>query len=356
MISTSETFPIQSEMADSSMHSSGGQQRSRHDSSPLVMLPAPLAVNGNNRPGVNSGLQHQSTSTTFSRNSEEVPLVGGGVGETGSRARLIPSPTGGDHNSGYGGSSEGYSLSPDAYSPPPPPPSSSSAGGVVLRQGTVMSASAYPGETANPYGRSQQAVVGYDNEEYGGTAETDSTSSEATNVGAGMAGRGRPQFQQQQQQQQQRRQSQTTPYSSAQGYYTTSPPPPPPPHQEQRPVSASPSRQQSDLQQQQLAQARARARGGVSLADNGPVPGPEGGVRRVSRPQARSTGTRPVSSMSMGQSAQGYSYSQQGQQGQQGQGQSQSNRYSRSSMYGGVGGASGYLPPGAAPPRPYGEQ
>lgn len=62
----------------------------------------------------------------------------------------------------------------------------------------------------------------------------------------------------------------------------------------------------------------ARSRG-VALADNGPVPGPEGGVRRVARPQSR----RPSSQ------------------------QMSPNRYSRSSMY--------QLPPGAAPPRPYGD-
>ena len=44
------------------------------------------------------------------------------MADTGSRARLIPSPTGGDYSSGYGGSSEGYIQSPEAYSPPAPAP------------------------------------------------------------------------------------------------------------------------------------------------------------------------------------------------------------------------------------------
>jgi chitin synthase len=57
---------------------------------------------------------------------------------------------------------------------------------------------------------------------------------------------------------------------------------------------------------------------GVSLSDNGPVPGPDG-VRRVSRPPARRTSQPP-----------------------------QQNRYSRTtSLY-------ATLPPGAAPPQPNG--
>ncbi|TDL20946.1 glycosyltransferase family 2 protein [Rickenella mellea] len=76
-----------------------------------------------------------------------------------------------------------------------------------------------------------------------------------------------------------------------------------------------------------------RSSRGVSLADNGPVPGPEG-VRRVARPSSR----RPTS-------------------------QQAPNRYSRSSMYGSgasspiqlpPGAAPPTLPPGAAPPRPAG--
>lgn len=59
---------------------------------------------------------------------------------------------------------------------------------------------------------------------------------------------------------------------------------------------------------------------GISLSDNGPVPGPEG-VRRVSRPTGKST--RPPSQTAANQ-----------------------NRYSRASSYA--------LPPGAAPPQPSG--
>jgi chitin synthase len=60
---------------------------------------------------------------------------------------------------------------------------------------------------------------------------------------------------------------------------------------------------------------------GVSLSDRGPVPGPEGGVRRVSRPMGKTV--RPTSQTPPNQ-----------------------NRYSRSSSYN--------LPPGAAPPQPSG--
>ncbi|KAJ7605613.1 chitin synthase [Mycena polygramma] len=72
---------------------------------------------------------------------------------------------------------------------------------------------------------------------------------------------------------------------------------------------------------------------GVRLTDSGPVPGPEGGVRRVARPSARRpTSQSPVSAGGQGQGAQ----------------QTQQNRYSRNSM--------GFsLPPGAAPPQGYGQ-
>ncbi|KAJ6482828.1 glycosyltransferase family 2 protein [Mycena vitilis] len=72
---------------------------------------------------------------------------------------------------------------------------------------------------------------------------------------------------------------------------------------------------------------------GVRLTDSGPVPGPEGGVRRVARQSARRpTSQSPVSAGGQGQGAQ----------------QTQQNRYSRNSM--------GFsLPPGAAPPQGYGQ-
>jgi chitin synthase len=70
---------------------------------------------------------------------------------------------------------------------------------------------------------------------------------------------------------------------------------------------------------------------GVRLTDSGPVPGPEGGVRRVARPSAR----RPTSQVPVGAGGQGMPQQQQAQ---------QPNRYSRNSM--------GFsLPPGAAPPQ-----
>ncbi|EJC98606.1 glycosyltransferase family 2 protein [Fomitiporia mediterranea MF3/22] len=210
MISTSETFQHQSsDMGDS--FSYGGQPRPRFDSSPLVMLPAPLAVN-NSRP---TGL----STTPGSRNSEEVPMLG----DTGSRARLIPSPPG-DYSA--------YS-SPEPFLPPPSNPienfvnragqgAGGSMGGVVLRQGTVSSA--YPGETQNPYRTTPQQAAGYDEDYSVGTT----TTSESDDT------------------------------------------------------QASAARQQSSPQQYQ-AQQRAR---GISLEDRGPVPGPEG-VRRVARPQSR---------------------------------------------------------------------
>lgn len=248
MISTSETFQHQgSDMVDPSMYSN--QPRPRNDSSPLVMLPAPLA-----RP---TGLQATSTSMSgFSRNSEEMPMLG----DTGSRSRLIPSPPG-DYN--------GY-TSPDAYSPTMPSSienyvNRGQGGGAVLRAGTMSSN--YPGETQNPYGQSQAQAVGYDDEASGTTTTTTTTESDEASM--------RQQYQQ--------------PYQ---------------------------------------VRARTQSRG-FSLADNGPVPGPEGGVRRVSRPQSR----RPSSQ------------------------QPPNNRYSRSSMYGSPTTVTAMpgLPPGAAPPRPYGE-
>lgn len=66
---------------------------------------------------------------------------------------------------------------------------------------------------------------------------------------------------------------------------------------------------------------------GISLADNGPVPGPEG-VRRVARPQARRASAQNSST--------------------------NANRYSRNSVSGGNASSTGpSLPPGAAPPAPY---
>ncbi|KAJ6617712.1 glycosyltransferase family 2 protein [Mycena sp. CBHHK59/15] len=77
-----------------------------------------------------------------------------------------------------------------------------------------------------------------------------------------------------------------------------------------------------------LAQHRPPGRG-VRLTDSGPVPGPEGGVRRVARPSAR----RPTSQAPVGAGGQGPQQPQQVQ-----------NRYSRNSI--------GFnLPPGAAPPQ-----
>lgn len=71
-----------------------------------------------------------------------------------------------------------------------------------------------------------------------------------------------------------------------------------------------------------MSQHAQRANRGISLADNGPVPGPEG-VRRVARPQGRRASQNPPPSGA--------------------------NRYSRSPTYGN----SPSLPPGAAPPNVY---
>lgn len=251
MISTSETYQHQgSDMGES--YSYGGQPRPRHDSSPLVMLPAPLAVNRGP-----TGISATSTSG-FSRNSEEIPMLGG---ETSSRSRLIPSPPG-----DYGA----YSP-PESFSPTPPIENyvnragygaGGSVGGPVLRQGTVSTA--YPGETQNPYRQAQPQTAGYDEETSVGTTESDDTQSSSGPMGG----------------------------------------------------------QQSPPQQYQLQQRARTTSRGVALQDNGVVPGPEGhGVRRLARPQAR----RPSSQ------------------------QPPTNRYSRTSMYG------PQLPPGAAPPRPYGD-
>ncbi|KAH8110691.1 glycosyltransferase family 2 protein [Phellopilus nigrolimitatus] len=270
MISTAETFQHQSDLADSLSYGGQPQPRTRHDSSPLVMLPAPLAVN--NRPGGLLSGTTPSASTGFSRTSEEMPMLS----DTGSHARLISSPPDSEYNvhSNRRDSLQNMLPSPEAYAPPPIESYvrgrhgvGGSAGGVVLRQGTVSSS--YPGETQNPYRHSQPQAAGYDEDYPSTTAESDDTQSSAAhhvNVSA--------------------------------------------------------------RQQQQAAAAAARSRG-VSLADNGPVPGPEG-VRRIARPQSR----RPSSQ------------------------QPPTNRYSRSSTYASPTSPAApisNLPPGAAPPRTYGD-
>nr|GAT52894.1 glycosyltransferase family 2 protein [Mycena chlorophos] len=90
-----------------------------------------------------------------------------------------------------------------------------------------------------------------------------------------------------------------------------------------------------------LPQLPPQATRGVQLTDSGPVPSADGGVRRVARNSRRATSQAPVGA---------------GGQGQQQQ-QQQQNRYSRNSTVGpgAPGGAGGWsLPPGAAPPKPYG--
>lgn len=243
MVSTSETFPQQGlDLTDS--FNSNGQSRQRHDSSPLLMLPAPLSVN---RTG--------GSTASPARNSDEHSLLP----DSGSRQRLIPSPPTNDYQQPETYSSHSALSSPETVQSPVPIETYVNRAGVgananvVIRQGTVSSS--YPGETQNPYRQTQAQAAGFDDDYSGTTAESEDTQ------GSNM--------------------------------HSTSP------HIRNR---------------------------GVSLADNGPVPGPEG-VRRVARPQSR----RP--------SAQ----------------QPATNRYSRSSMYSSQTPQLPGLPPGAAPPRPYGD-
>jgi chitin synthase len=229
------------------------QQRQRLDSTPVLMLPAPLSVNNNGGVSARQSEDHTSTSTY--------------VHESGSRSRLIPSPPTTEYSSQqYDGYSSHGMTSPEVYSPSPLSIESyvnragvgANGSSAVLRQPTVSSQ--IPNETRNPfYHQNQvqaQSAAGYNDDDFGRSTESDDTQ------------------------------------SSGQG--------PMPPR--------APSR-------------------GVTLSDNGPVPGPEG-VRRVARPSSR----RPSSQ------------------------QPPTNRYSRTSMYGSPSNAPlPTLPPGAAPPRPYGD-
>lgn len=240
MVSTAETFPQQpSDTTESFTYN--GQARPRQDSNTLLMLPAPLAVNRTGNGG------HSASPSGYSRSSED----NGQIPDSGSRARLIPSPP--SNRSDY---TPPGMASPESYSQNQSIESyvsraGAGSNGAVLRQGTVSSA--YPSETQNPYRYSQAEAVGYDEDDSGNTyADSEDMNSQAF-----------------------------------------------PRH----------------LQQQR----------GVALADRGPVPGPDG-VRRVARPQSR----RPSSTQP-------------------------TNRYSRTSMYGTSQSPYSQLPPGAAPPRPYGD-
>jgi len=242
MVSTAETFPQQQPSDTTESFTYNGQTRSRQDSNTLLMLPAPLAVNRTGNGGHSAG----ASSSGYSRTSEE----NGPMPDSGSRARLIPSPP--TNSSDY--TPPGL-TSPDSYTQNSSIESyvnrpGAGAAGAVLRQGTTSSS--YPGETQNPYRNSQPQAVGYDEEDLGNTL-----------------------------------------------------------------VDPEDMNSQAYLRQQQQR--------GVSLADRGPVPGPDG-VRRVARPQSR----RPSSTQP-------------------------TNRYSRTSMYGTQQSLYSNLPPGAAPPRPYGE-
>ena len=236
----------------------GGQPRPRHDSAPLVMLPAPLAVN--TRQGAFSAASPSLSG--YSRNSEEAPMLG----DAGSRAQLIPSPSAENYNSAYSSPDPYSSNQIESYVNRAGQGAGGSMGGAVLRQSMVSTM--YPGETQNPYRTTPAQAIGYD-DDYPTTTTTTTESDDTQTSG---------------------------PYA----------------------------RQQSP---QQYQRARTTSRG-VALSDNGPVPGPEGGVRRVARQQAR----RPSS-------------------------QQPTNRYSRTSMYANPtnGSSQGHqLPPGAAPPRPQG--
>ncbi|KAH7886333.1 glycosyltransferase family 2 protein [Phlebopus sp. FC_14] len=204
-----------------SVPSANGGGRSRHDSSGLLMLPAPLSMNRT--------LTSGTSSAGLSRSSEDAAYMSE-VGST-SNQRLVSTPQEPFVDS--------YSDTPMVRYPQFDVQVARAAGnnGAVLRNPTVSSQ--YPGETQNPFRTPEPHVAAYDEQYSGYTAEPEDI------------------------------------------------PPVVPSHRQAR---------------------------GVSLSDNGPVPGPEG-VRRVARP----TGRRPTS-------------------------QAPQNRYSRSST-------AFNLPPGAAPPQ-----
>lgn len=254
MVSTNETYPpnqpqqqFDASTYDSS-YASGGQQRPRHDSNQLLMLPAPLGRGS----GVSATL---SPSTTI----HSPPSEEGYVSDVGSQQRLVHTPSSAHQ--------EQYGYQEDYENPLPPVPQqfdarisrTAGANSGVLRQSTVGQ---YQVETQNPYGYSQPqsaATGGYEHYQ-GYTAEPEELPSGSAS---------------------------------------------PQPASSQRPHSRS---------------RQSRGSRGISLADNGPVPAPDGGVRRVSRQGRRPTSQVPPQ-----------------------------NRYSRStpSPFG-----NGSLPPGAAPPQP----
>lgn len=242
LVSTSETYPVNSQGFDSTTLGSSDYQgnngsRSRHDSNQLLMLPAPLSVT---RPMPSSNTSMATSAQ--SRSTEDVYDPGT------SHARLIPSQA-----TDYGDVSDREPSSGKYGSPTTSFESqvSKAAGNTaVFRQSTVSAR--YPGETQNPFRLPEPHGV------------------------------------------------------AAMDYDRT-------------PISAEPEPMSPGTYlPSQPASAHSKARG-ISLADNGPVPGPDG-VRRVAR-------RRPTSQ-------------------QQQQQQPPQNRYSRNSGHG--------LPPGAAPPQPGG--
>ncbi|KAI0789465.1 chitin synthase-domain-containing protein [Abortiporus biennis] len=236
MVSTADTHPLPPppQQFDSSTYESSyatSNQRPRHDSNQLLMLPAPLSVS-QQRPGTTT------SAATFDRSSED-----GYASDIGSQQRLVPSPQSDPY--GYPDDYESGRYSQQQQSPFEARVSrTAGANSGVLRQST---ATQYAVETANPYGFPQAQSAGYDGH---------------------------------------------IPFTSEPDELPGVPAPAAPPQP-----------------------SRSRSRG-ISLADNGPVPGPEG-VRRVSRQTRRPTSQVP-----------------------------QQNRYSRSSPS-----PYGNLPPGAAPPQ-----
>jgi chitin synthase len=128
---------------DSALHPA---QRPRHDSTTLLMLPAPLAAG----PQVVNRMMTSSTSTVMgemARSSEEASSS-----DLGSASRLIPSS---DLSESHDSSA---SMTTSRQYEPPSPRSS----GITLGNIRPGSASPYPNEVYNPFRSSMSSPVVYD--------------------------------------------------------------------------------------------------------------------------------------------------------------------------------------------------
>jgi chitin synthase len=141
---SSET-PYQSASLHSPLDSAdfSGPIRQRYDSTPLLTLPAPLAVSSTGSPG--TSVSHLSRSSEDQSNDSE------------GTQRLIASP--GGYESPHHSDSESLHRADRRRMSTPIEARMRSTPGAVYRQSTTPVP--YPGETQNPYGYSQGQVGGY---------------------------------------------------------------------------------------------------------------------------------------------------------------------------------------------------